>query len=428
MNTLTIWPIVSSQPCPATWPLPAIIGEGLERVYEEARDGDSPVIADLARATQSVLHEKGYSSETHADIRAALDFRLGVLARRSIGKVFDSPESNPSLEYLMHSKTIIELDSFPPEQASLLTLFLLTGIREYIRTDPAEGKSIRFVLIMEEAHNIAGAPNKAAPSPDVADPKANSTEMICRALAELRSSKVPIFIIDQFPSAVAPEVIKSTATKLAFRQAAKNDREELGAAMLLGETELEDIARLAVGQAYFMTEGYYKPSKIQAINLHEQFNLDTPVFKTDILPYISNDNWFSSAATIRRNYELRQVKSEIDRFDDARLKINAHVAALLEDQLKRKNGNQKRNPAVVGDPINQAKSLKNKLSAALYSLKHSFHKKNMRTDDHPADRDSAILEMKNSLLDRFESVIEPDVLETISIIDRIIDPSQFAVE
>ena len=328
----------------------------------------------------------------------------------------------------MNSKNIIELDSFPPEQASLLTMFLLTGIREYIKSDPCEGKGPRFVIIMEEAHNIAGAPNKAAPSPDVADPKANSTEMICRALAELRALNIGIVIIDQLPSAVAPEVIKNTATKLAFRQVARDDREELGAAMLLGETELEEIARLTVGQAFFMTEGYYKPCRIQTVNLHEQFNLDTPVFNTDILPYISNDSWFTNGATTRRICELRQVKSEIDRFDDARLKINAHVAALLEDQLKRKNGNQRRNPAVAGDPINQAKSLKNKLSAALDSLKHSFHKKNMRTDDHPADRDSAILEMKNSLLDRFESVIEPDVLETISIIDRIVDPSQSAVE
>ena len=412
---------------PATWPLPALIGEGLERVYEEARDGEPPVMADLVRATHSVLLEKEYSSETHADIRAALDVRLGVLARRSIGKLFDSPESNPSLEYLMHSKTIIELDSFPPEQASLLSLFLFTGIREYIRTDPVEGKSIRFVLIIEEAHNIAGAPNKAAPSPDVADPKAISTEMICRALAELRSSKVPIFIIDQFPSAVAPEVIKSTATKLAFRQVADKDREELGGAMLMGETELEDIARLTEGQAYFMTEGYYKPSKIQSINLHEQFNLDTPVFKSDILPYISNDNWFTNAAITRRSYELRQLKSEMDRFDDERLKVNGQLAALLEDQFSRTNGRQTRNPTAAGDPINQANYLKNQLSNALGSLTHCIHTKNIRAD-HPADRDPAFLEMKHSLIDRFESVIEPDVLKTMSMIDRIIEQGQLIIE
>ena len=81
---------------PATWPLPAIIGEGLERVYEEARDDEPPVMADLVRATQSVLLEKGYSSETNADIRAALEVRLGVLARRSIGKVFECHKSNPA--------------------------------------------------------------------------------------------------------------------------------------------------------------------------------------------------------------------------------------------------------------------------------------------------------------------------------------------
>jgi hypothetical protein len=413
---------------PATWPLPAIIGEGLERVYDEAKDGGSPVMADLVQATRSVLVEKGYSSETNSDIKAALEVRLGVLARRSIGKVFECPKSVPSLEHLMNSKTLLELGSFPPEQASLLTLFLLTGIREYIKTDPWKGKGLRFAIILEEAHNIAGAPNKAAPSPDVADPKANSTEMICRALAELRALNIGIVIIDQLPSAVAPEVIKNTTTKLAFRQVARDDREELGAAMLLGETELEDIARLGVGQAFFMTEGYYKPCRIQTINLYDQFDLKTTVFNTDILPYMSKANWFTNAATTRRIYELRQAKSEIDRFDNERLGIIDQLTVLLESQLRSRNGEQNRNPAAVRDQIKQAKALKSHLSASFDSFKTSIHRKRLSSDSHPADSNPALLEMKRALLERLESAIEPDVLKTISMIDSMIERAESAVK
>jgi len=48
----------------------------------------------------------------------------------------------------------------------------------------------------------------------------------------VRPVGVAIIIIDQLPSAVAPEVIKNTGSKLAFRQVDAADREIVGDAML----------------------------------------------------------------------------------------------------------------------------------------------------------------------------------------------------
>ena len=97
---------------------------------------------------------------------------------------------------------LIELDRLPPEQASLLTLFLLTMFREYLKSAPESNQIPRYVIVLEEAHRIAGAQHKAlALSSDVADPVGHATEIICQGLVELRGLDVGIIIIDQFPSA-----------------------------------------------------------------------------------------------------------------------------------------------------------------------------------------------------------------------------------
>jgi len=252
---------------PISGPLPAILGEGLERVYEEFPNRDTlPMMCDLISSTGKVLEEKEYSPETNSDIRAALEVRLGVLTRRSIGKVFQCRHSIPSIEHLLKVPAIIELDALATEQACLLTLFLLTNLREHLKLVPAASKNLRYMVFIEEAHNVVASTEPALASADIANPKAFASEYICRMLAEMRALGVGMVIVDQFPSAIAPEVIKSTTTKIAFRQVAKSDREELGESMLFTETEMEDIARLRTGAAFFITEGYHRPRGINTVN------------------------------------------------------------------------------------------------------------------------------------------------------------------
>ena len=143
---------------------------------------------------------------------------------------------------------------------------------------------------------------------------------------------------------------------------------------------------------------------------------------------MSKANWFTNAATTRRIYELRQAKSEIDRFDNERLGIIDQLTVLLESQLRSRNGEQNRNPAAVRDQIKQAKALKSHLSASFDSFKTSIHRKRLSSDSHPADSNPALLEMKRALLERLESAIEPDVLKTISMIDSMIERAESAVK
>ena len=96
---------------PLFGPLPALLREALERVYENHPDVDNPpIMADLVEAAEQVLAEKGYSPETNSDIRAALEVRLGILTHGSIGRVFECRKSIPSIQHLMKVPAIIELD------------------------------------------------------------------------------------------------------------------------------------------------------------------------------------------------------------------------------------------------------------------------------------------------------------------------------
>jgi DNA helicase HerA-like ATPase len=202
-----------------------------------------------------------------------LEVRLGSLTRLGIGKVLQCRRSIPSIEHLFKVPAVIELDCLPPEQACLLTLFLLSSIREHLKTAPKPSMVPRYVIIIEEAHNIVARDTNAAPSPDVADPKVFSAEAVSRALIEFRGLGVSLVIIDQSPSKIAPDVIKATTTKLAFRLVQEEDREVLGASMLFEKLEFEEIARLLPGEAFLFTEGFYKPRRIRTVNLHERFRL-----------------------------------------------------------------------------------------------------------------------------------------------------------
>jgi len=142
---------------PIDGPLPALLGEALELVYEDHNDRDNPpVMLDLVAATERVLATKGYSLDTNSDIRSALEVRLGLLTRRTVGKIFQCKQNFPHIDHLMKTPTVIELDRLDSDQASMISLFLFVSIREYLKTVPNKGQKARSVIIIEEAHNIVG--------------------------------------------------------------------------------------------------------------------------------------------------------------------------------------------------------------------------------------------------------------------------------
>ena len=408
---------------PVTGPLPALLGEALERVYEDHPDRENPpIMADLVAAAERVLEEKGYSPEVNSDIRAALDVRLGVLTRRTTGKVFQCKQSYPGIDHQMKVPAIIELDRLYLDQANILTLFLLMRIREYLKTAPRIEEPIRYVIILEEAQNILSSAGPAVASPDVADPKAFATEYVVRMLAELRGYGVAITILTQIPSAVAPEVIKSTASKLAFCQVAESDRKELTATMLLNPSEFEDLARLKPGEAFFHTEGFHKARRIKTPNLHNKFDFSALKYSHDILPYIRDDEWYRANALSRVMDELSLLREKMDAFDDERIPITQGFKAVLGDYeqvlvQQASDGKSRR----LRELKLKAQALRKRLSYTYKSFVRNFYKRYLSSDTVSELNDTAAAEVRDDLMDRFESVIEPGVKKTLQLMRDFIN-------
>ena len=409
---------------PMSGPLPGLLAEALEQVYDEHPDDvDPPVMTDLYHAAHQVLVAKGYSGELQSDLRAALEVRLGALTRRAMGQVFQCVRHGPDIAALMNAWSVCELDHLPPEMACLQTLFLLTAIHAHVRTTNAGTDGTRFVIVIEEAHNIVGRKTDATASEENADPKAFAAEFICRMLAELRALGVGIVIVDQLPSAVAPQVVKNTGSKLAFRQVAMDDREELGATMLFGPMELEEIARLRPGEAYLHTEDYHGPRRIRTENLAAQLNLGPPPLGDALVPHICHDDWFISDWISRSADELQQLNNYLNAFDDRVQNIRDRAATLLRRQdTSGSVGAGKADSSPWQQLTRPLRQLRDELEADFLRLERGPYRRLLGHDLETVEDDFGVRNLRRILRERFEHILSPQSHALMAFLD---DPRVF---
>ncbi|MFC1676607.1 ATP-binding protein [Planctomycetota bacterium] len=400
--------------------LPGILSEALEEVYDSHSDPDRPpIIADLYAACLKVLSEKSYCEEVSSNIRAALEVRLGSLTRGTAGTIFNCRHSVPNILHLMSLYSILEIDRLSDDHKCLIPLFIMTAIRENLKClPPADG--LRFVMLFEESHNIFGPSGEAKPSEETPDPKAFVAKFITRMLAELRSLGVGIFLCDQHPTSLDPSAVKSTSTKIAFRQTYGKDREELGLSMLLSEMEVEDIARLGPGEAFFYKEGYYRPIRIRTRNLHKELDLKEPTDE-QLLENIRNDKWFQDMASMRVNTELDQLKEHMDEFENKRIAIMKNTVKLEECYkyiLDESNNpkSKKRLLLVMG----KAGKLKKQLLSLYKMFRRGPYKRYSPALNCLNVEDANVKAYANDLSNRFESVVKKGVDSVYSKIEQLI--------
>ena len=408
---------------PMSGPMPALIIEALERVYEKYPDNQHPpILKDLLNTVREVLNEKSYSTETKQDISTAIEVRLSSLINGTIGKVFQCRQNIPEINELTKVQSILEMDALKSnEQKCLLTLNILTLIKEDIKSSLQPGNKPRFVIFIEEAHNIIGRSFNASPSPDNADPKSFVTDLICNMLAELRSLGVGIVIIDQLPSAIAPQVIKNTATKLAFRQVDRKDREILGSAMLLKEYEEEDLARLKPGGGYFHTEGLYRPRKIKTTNLHEKYDFGLPQQNDQILQLIKHEDWYVKNNKKRIASELLILQEQMNLFDNFMVESANNIATTMAQfpktlEIKSLETKIRR----ILELKSEALLIKDLLSNHFDSFIRDFYDKYLPQNFPLSIDDSELEVIRQDTMKRLNSTIKPDFKQVLGIINAFI--------
>ena len=404
----------------STGSLPALLGEALERVYEEFPNPDKPpVMSDLIEKVEEVLASKGYSTQTRFDMQTVIEVRLGVLAQRIIGKVFQS-RKGIDIGHLMKVPSIIELDRLPCEQGCLSTLSILLSICEKLKASPAPTKGLRYVIVIEEAHNLLGTSQSMA-SEEVADPKSFIADFISKMLVELRALGVGIILSDQHPSALDSGASKSVGSKLAFRQVYSEDRDELGRSMLFGNIEMQDIARLQPGEAFLFTEGYFGPRRIKTVNLHKQLNLTELPGDAELHEIICQEKWFKDAAELRIIVEFGQLKDHMDKYDNDKAVISNNVEKFLKirDRLLTKKFNTLRRNG-LGTVLTELRTQRSKLASLYEQFYRGPYRRFSCLQNELDCQDELIRKFGESVMGRFEKTIKPHTRELLESIDKSI--------
>lgn len=391
----------------------AILGEAIEKLYRDCADPYTrpPRMRDLLRAVKQVLAGKDYSADIKSDLTTAINNRLGVLTRRLMGYIFNCRKSTPSIEQLVTGNTIIELFLLSSTQQALLVFILLTGICQYVKTTPFSGKGPRLIIFLEEAGSVIGPSTDARASETNADPKAFASELIAnRMLGQLRAEKIGLVILNQTSTSIAIEVLRNVGTKIACGVDESDEREAAAGAMLFGDIEKEDIARLKPGGCYYITEGYSASRKLKCPDVKKLWNMPQAPKANGIIDFIMDERWFIDDMNTVVAAELSQLKTDMDIFNDY-LRTFIDKIAMIKTSGHSINDNEK---------IKKFRKLYQHINDSFDTFISDSYEPLTRTMMLEDVVESTLVEKRATLITQFETIIKPAVDACIATLKRSI--------
>ncbi len=335
---------------PLSGSLPALLSEALEEIYYDrewtgSEEGTPenlqiPTMRDLYDKITALFETKDYAGEVKSNLKTALEVRIGSLLRRGVGAMLNTQRSSPTIADLLKYPTILELDYLNQDQANLMTFLLLTKIREYIKRQRTEkAGNPEHILLLEEAHNLVGR-NLGTSSGEDANTKQEAANYVTRMLAEMRALREAIIIADQLPTGVAAEVVKNTNVKIAHRLVSADDRKDIGQAMLLDQSQMEEIARLQPGESFLYMEGWYRPHPVKIPyenSAKEKLGVESSITNDKIKDVIKSRPWYIQGqetllSTALQEYQ-RLYKEHNQSLTDIREELNQVSQGCTELQI-----------------------------------------------------------------------------------------------
>ncbi len=245
------------------WPMyaamPAVLKSAIERSYEDCGwelatsrnpygEGLYPTFADVARNVRTIIDSSEYDAENKGAYKGSLLTRLSSLSSGINGMVFSSEEVNP--RDLFDGKAIVDLSRMgSSETKSLLMGILVLKLQEHRMAQGIQHNAgLRHVTVLEEAHNLLKRTSTEQPV-EGGNLLGKSVEMLSNAIAEMRTYGEGFIIADQAPGLLDASVIRNTNTKVVLRLPDAGDRELVGGAEALTESQTIELARLPRGVA-----------------------------------------------------------------------------------------------------------------------------------------------------------------------------------
>ncbi|HEY9784324.1 MAG TPA: DUF87 domain-containing protein [Candidatus Obscuribacterales bacterium] len=220
-----------------------------------------PTMKDLFEIIDPITESFGYSERIGPDVQAALKARIGSLLIGGKGQMLNTRRSIPP-ELLFGRPTVVELKMVSEDsEKSFLIGMLLVFLYEY-REALGPHDHLQHVMLIEEAHRLL----KNVPtgqSGETANPAGKAVEFFTNMLAEIRSYGQGFIIADQIPNKLAPEALKNTNLKVMHRIVAVDDRDSMGGAMNLDDTQKRHATALGQGRALVYAEKMEQPYHLQ---------------------------------------------------------------------------------------------------------------------------------------------------------------------
>ena len=264
-------------------PLDKIFEDTLDECYSKAGwlphytiDDGAEIFTmdDFLKTFMEVFERIGYRGD------AANIGKAGYVRFKSLLRLFGNYNTIP-IEDLLKKPTIIELAAIENEdQKSLLIALLLLNIQSYVNANFLGTGEMKNVILLEEAHVLLAAGNDK--SEGEANPSAVAKKLLTRMLAEIRSLGVGIVIAYQSPEKVTTDVVKLTNIKLAFNLVEKNDRTILGDSTDMKDIQVERLAKLRPGEAFFYMNGLEEPEEVITEDYRKKVQIRTTISDGEI--------------------------------------------------------------------------------------------------------------------------------------------------
>ena len=326
-------------------PLDKIFEDTLDECYAKAGwlphyttdDGaDIFTMEDFLKTFMEVFERIGYRGD------AANIGKAGYVRFKSLVRLFGNYNTIP-IEDLLKKPTVIELAAIEnEEQKSLIIALLLLSIQSYVNSNFIGTGELKNLLLLEEAHVLLAASDDTMEGQ--ANPSAVAKKLLTRMLAEIRSLGVGIVIADQSPEKVTNDVVKLTNIKLAFNLVEKNDRTILGNCTDMKDVQVERLAKLRPGEAFFYMNGLEEPEELVTEDYRKKVSIRTTISDEEIA---EKSTYWNDKKDMLRPYLQCKCASCCNDGCDYKLKAEAeeyarriYVSAFNEDSNDRNKLNE----------------------------------------------------------------------------------------
>ena len=218
-----------------------------------------PTVKDVVIALQKYINQSEYSADTKGDYKGSLETRLMALTEGLTGMMLNNPTENLSDEELFTKNVIVDLSRVGnSETKSLVMGLIIMKLTEYYQAHGQMNSSLKHVTVLEEAHNILKR-TSTQQNQESSNLVGKSVEMLTNSIAEMRTYGEAFIIVDQSPSQVDMAAIRNTNTKIIMALPESEDRITAGKSIGLKDEQIEEIARLKVGEAVVYQNDWEEP-------------------------------------------------------------------------------------------------------------------------------------------------------------------------